>query len=747
MNKIKIKLKNFFLALKNKIGQVKPLSNGWKGSTIALAVITIILFTMQGYFLVRPNGMLPFIIGTIIAILVVALAAGIVTLIMHLVKKIPSSFLWVLISSLLLLYITFIAPIGIAALVVISIILLFSILGALLYKFIKGDFRNIKGIKKIAMSFIAMFAVISMFLGGFWLINDGQVSEEALTMSKYKNNNLYSSMLENPSKQGSLKVKTLTYGSENNYRKEFNKEDSLISKTVDGSAFVEKWSSLRKKNLGFGPDKMPLNGKVWYPDSQGTFPLVIIVHGNHIMSDYSDDGYEYLGQLLASKGYIFVSIDENFLNVSPYNDMFLISPIEKENPARGMVMLEHIKLWEQWSKEEGNPFYKKIDMNNIALIGHSRGGEAVAIAAAYNKLNVHPDNGNIKFDYNFNIRSIVSIAGTDKQYKPSGKLLPLKNINYLALQGSHDMDVTSFSGLMQYDRISYTGNEDYFKACIYVYGANHGQFNSTWGREDGVGLGNRLFNTKQLMTKEQQEETAKVIISSFLDATLKGETEYRKIFRDLGYAMKWLPDNLYINNYFQSNTSLISNFQEDIDITSTTLSGGKLLGENFEEWKEEKVKFKHREEDYSAVKLAWNNTKNSKIPEYSIVLPDEKPNLSESSLLVFSIADNDTKKGKAFKNSFIDLTIRLEDAKGNKAELPLSQFSPLLPMVEGKIIKKPFSNFIPNKEPIFQSFEFQLKDFKKANESFDIKQLRKISYIFNKTEKGSILIDDIGIRR
>lgn len=747
MNKIKIKLNNLFLALKNKIGQIKPLSNGWKGSAIVLTIITIILFTMQGYFLVRPNGMISFIIGTIISILVIVLAAGIVTLIIHLIKKIPSPFLWVLISSLLLLYITFIAPIGIAAVVVISTILLFSILGALLYKFIKGDFRNIKGIKKIAMNFIAVFAVISTLLGGFWLINDGQPSEEVLTMSKYKDDNSYSSMLENPSKQGSLKVKALTYGSENNYRKEFNKEGSLISKTVDGSAFVEKWSSLRKKNLGFWPDKMPLNGKVWYPDSQGTFPLVIIVHGNHIMSDYSDDGYEYLGQLLASKGYIFVSIDENFLNVSPYNDMFLVSPIEKENPARAMVMLEHIRLLEQWSKDEGNPFYKKIDMNNIALIGHSRGGEAVAIAAAYNKLKAHPDNGNIKFDYNFNIRSIVSIAGTDKQYKPSGKLLPLKDINYLALQGSHDMDVTSFSGLMQYDRVSYTGKGDYFKACIYVYGANHGQFNSTWGREDGVGLGNRLFNTKQLMTKEQQEKTAKVIISSFLDTTLKGETEYRKIFRDLGYAMKWLPDNLYINNYFQSNTSLISNFQEDIDITSTTLSGGKLLGENFEQWKEEKVKFKHSEEDYSAVKLAWNNTKNSKIPEYSIVLPDEKPSLSESSLLVFSMADNDTKKEKDFKNSFIDLTIRLEDTDGNKAELPLSRFSPLLPMVEGKIIKKPFSNFIPNKEPIFQSFEFQFKDFKKVNESFDVKQLRKISYIFNKTEKGSILMDDIGIRR
>lgn len=65
-------------------------------------------------------------------------------------------------------------------------------------------------------------------------------------------------------------------------------------------------------------------------------------------------------------------------------------------------------------------------MRQIALIGHSRGGEAIAIAAAYNEMAHPPDNGNIQFDYNFSIRSLISIAGTDGQYLPSGKPLPLK---------------------------------------------------------------------------------------------------------------------------------------------------------------------------------------------------------------------------------------------------------------------------------------------------------------------------------
>ena len=50
------------------------------------------------------------------------------------------------------------------------------------------------------------------------------------------------------------------------------------------------------------------------PEGEGPFPLTLIVHGNHNMIDYSDDGYGYLGSLLASRRIIAVSVDENFLN-------------------------------------------------------------------------------------------------------------------------------------------------------------------------------------------------------------------------------------------------------------------------------------------------------------------------------------------------------------------------------------------------------------------------------------------------
>ena len=82
------------------------------------------------------------------------------------------------------------------------------------------------------------------------------------------------------------------------------------------------------------------------------------------------------------------------------------------------------------------------------------------------------------------------------------------------------------------------------------------------------------------MPRDEQETIAKVFISSFLDATLKDQRQYREVFRDLGYAKEWIPDNLYVGNYNDSQTITIADFQEDIDLQSTTFPGGDLMGEN-----------------------------------------------------------------------------------------------------------------------------------------------------------------------
>ncbi|MCB8922712.1 MAG: hypothetical protein H6662_14085 [Ardenticatenaceae bacterium] len=92
-----------------------------------------------------------------------------------------------------------------------------------------------------------------------------------------------------------------------------------MTTSVNGDPFVSGWTDLRTRYWGFGETEMPRNGCLvsrWLRP----FPLLLMVHGNHDMADYSDGGYAYLGELLASRGFIFVSVDENFLNSSAVAD-------------------------------------------------------------------------------------------------------------------------------------------------------------------------------------------------------------------------------------------------------------------------------------------------------------------------------------------------------------------------------------------------------------------------------------------
>ena len=139
-------------------------------------------------------------------------------------------------------------------------------------------------------------------------------------------------------------------------------DNMFTTETVDASKLVNLGGSARERNdyWGFTPREMPLNARVWYPDGEGPFPLVLVVHGNHNMRDFSDPGYDYLGELLASRGYILASVDENFIN----------GGIRGENDARGWFLLKHVELFEGFNEEDGNPFEGLVDMDNVVLIGH-----------------------------------------------------------------------------------------------------------------------------------------------------------------------------------------------------------------------------------------------------------------------------------------------------------------------------------------------------------------------------------------
>ncbi len=543
-----------------------------------------------------------------------------VMLLLTITRKLPRVATGMVIGSCVVVMMLW-GPPELGILVAIEVGLAEGILGATIATFVEGGLAQAALRKKILVSLLFIAAVSANVYFVWFFAHAG--SMEKITAWKPPTESMPAKLtLENPSDKGPYRVQKLFYGVGNDIRRpEYGTSVAIKTRTVDATDFFKdfkgwkRWA--RKKYWKFDVDKLPLNARVWYPEGAGPFPLALIVHGNHNLADFSDPGYEYLGELLASRGFILASIDENFLNGGLFHD----PPLKQGSAVRGWLLLEHLKLWKEWNQAAGNPFQGKVDLSRIALMGHSRGGEAAATAAAFNRMKYYPEDANIKFDYGFAIKAVVAIAPADGQYKPAEQDRWISDVSYLTLQGAHDADVSSFLGSRQWDHVKYTQPGPWFKAEIYAYRANHGQFNTVWGRTDAGKPLSWILNLKPLMPGEEQRRISKTYISAFLEATLHERREYIPLFEDWRVGRAWLPDTLYVNRYQDASYVPLASFSEDADLTTTTAQGGSIAGENLSVWHEGRIPWRQGDRDYNGVFLGWNRAKGSPAAAYTLTLP------------------------------------------------------------------------------------------------------------------------------
>lgn len=550
--------------------------------------------------------------------------------------------------------------------------------------------------------------------------------------------NLAQMGIENPGMPGDYEVEYFTYGSGNNKRRpEFGDSVSYKTPTVDASLLLPDWTGKKKKwrerFWGFGIEEAPINGRVWMPRKEGKSPLVLIVHGNHGMEHYSDPGYQYLGELLASRGFITVSVDENYINGTWSGDFR-----GKEMPIRAWLLLKHLQQWQSWNYDPSSALFEKADLDNVILIGHSRGGEAVSIAAQYNVLEYFPDNANVKFDFNFGIKGLVTIAPTDQRYF---RRMELKNINYLSLQGSYDADEASFFGLRQYQRISYNDSIDYFKAGVLVHRANHGQFNSIWGRRDYGEPFGWFLNTGPLITGEDQRNVAKVYISAFAERVFNQKDEYEPAFKNSASIQEWLPETVFLNSYTSSKDSILVNYEDDIDLTTTPI--GRSVASNMLVWREEPLMMRGGEtQGTNAVILGWDNDSTDAISHYDITLSNPFSTIGMKELTMTLGRSNDA-KFKVADTVNVDFGIELI-TEFDTLSTTLANYKKLAPKLKVKYMKLDEMNgsFGGNWEIATESVSIPLQSF--GADSVDVKSIR---FIFDQSKKGLIALDNIGFRK
>lgn len=593
--------------------------------------------------------------------------------------------------------------------------------------------NRLSPIRKTVGSIIPVFFIL------FVLIWSPTIENDHLEQSFKENDSITPLAADNPAKLGDYPIRYFTYASGlDNQRQEYSYHADVISDSVDGSEYMKEWHSFRKFFWGFDEKELPVNGRVWIPEGESQFPLVLLVHGNHTMEDFSDAGYEYLGELLASRGYITVSVDQNFLNYStwtgiPKNDMKL----------RAWMLIQHLLQIDRYKEIPESPFYQKVDMHRVAVVGHSRGGQAAAMVADYQKW--FNDDPSIAGMDDIDVQAVIGIAPTDRLV--DNMRAELNSVSYLTLHGGRDGDVHNYHGDRQFSRTSIEADSDRFKAGVYIAEANHSQFNQDWGRMDQKLPGGLFLNSSEIMDAADQREIAKVYISAFIDSTLGGNDQYIPLFRDVRYGSEWLPNTQYVTRFETDQFHSLVNFNR-MNSKTKFPEGITNEGIGFDVWEiQSEVNRSGNKKRKKGMVFEWENT-----GTYSLLIPEkygEKYLTGSFDSFFLSIANLEDQEDDD-EPSVPKLAITFELRDGETRNIALERFRGILPSIHtqytrNRYLKEIFKKgkYSQSTEPVFQTYEIPLKSFKELKAGLALQEIERITVSFT-GGPGKLMIDEIG---
>jgi hypothetical protein len=351
--------------------------------------------------------------------------------------------------------------------------------------------------------------------------------------------------LSDPTERGSCKVEGWEYG----------RPGSPETYTTDVSSYFNSPDA----DVSIPMNAVPRHALVRYPVGAGPFPLVLIVHGNHIPPhEASEPGYVYLLDHLASHCMIAASVDENFLN----------GWVGGEMDARAIVLLRHLQLWREWNQTPGNRWYGKVNMSALGLSGHSRGGEAITVAHLLDTLKHNP--ADPFHNFNFGITALYAIAPVDGQNDVAGiSPVTLRKADYYVMHGTHDGDVWEFDGQRMFDRaMPVAETVERYKGLLWVYGANHGQWNTVWG----TGSESVVQPVGHRISGPDQRTIGLAYITAFFLKSLRGYSEYKDFFTGEA-TFNSLPGARRVTQYQDPKRLFLDHYEEDADVATGSAAG------------------------------------------------------------------------------------------------------------------------------------------------------------------------------
>jgi hypothetical protein len=312
------------------------------------------------------------------------------------------------------------------------------------------------------------------------------------------------------------------------------------------------------------------------------FPLVLFLHGGHracyegTSADYewpctppkkpipSYQGFGYLGSVLASHGYIVVSISANGIKVAEENGHVGISAGMR---ARAQLIQKHLDLWKKFNGSDAcqpfvDRFQNRVDLNNVGLMGHSLGGLGmIAYCNHYGPCKT-PETQTTSSPSTPSAPSSTPIKAlmTLTPYYHSSQLF-ITEVPFAMILSYCDGDLKDLDGVYYFDNVWYnsdklrTGysekNDTSPRHMILAMGANHNYYNTIWtpgmfpagafddwaarvenssgGGPDPNGKDPYCGSVAHRLTAAQQRDAGLTYAMAFFRAYLGGETEFLPI--------------------------------------------------------------------------------------------------------------------------------------------------------------------------------------------------------------------------
>ena len=488
---------------------------------------------------------------------------------------------------------------------------------------------------------------------------------------------------------------------------------------------------------------------------QSSYPLVVILHGNHgrFLSNgnfvESYRGLEYLCRHLASHGYIALTIDVDDIN-QRRNAIF----------HRGVAVLEHVNIMKNRNATAPTvagivDFSGKINESHILLIGHSRGGEGVLAAENINQVK----------SQGHDIKGVISIAPTNFTNRVHN------TTPYLVIYGSSDGDVSGAADgvnpFLIYDRAAPP------KAMIFAYAAIHNRFSTN---ADWLSFNNIDNDDARILSESDHQNIAKGYSAAFFEQDIRGPIGFDTFFKN--YEKPASVNAVELHQQVQDPTTLvIDNFDQVAPVagrpllrrladraTTNTLGNAvsqtglvrpdpSLLGNFRNALTETQLTNDFIEffiHDGVGAMIAWNSSGDT----YQSTLNSQ--DASAFKVLSFRVTQRfGSTRNPA--NTVQNFSVRLTDSAGEAATLLISSVTDIpfpferhdhvalhgpLPVSRVRFVDRLPDSPDFNKSAL-KTIRLSLENFVNANTNLNLAALEQLDFIYNQTTSGEIAIDNI----